>query len=128
MRNSTLGYWPIIVARDIQSPDRGLDDDQMLVDAFVKVLVEIRHRVDDSAASKLKTAGEGADHDGLRAQPQHDTRLVGWPGPWFVNLASGDNPGSLNSVNSFEYTAGRFAKYMIGPYLGATHRRATTRP
>ena len=40
-------------------------------------------------------------------------------GPWFVNLASGGAPGSLNSVNSFKYTAGRFAKYMYGPYLGA---------
>jgi hypothetical protein len=40
-------------------------------------------------------------------------------GPWFVNFASGSNPGSLNSVNSFKYTAGKFAKFMFGPYLGA---------
>jgi hypothetical protein len=40
-------------------------------------------------------------------------------GPWFVNFASGGDPGSLNSVNSFKYTAGKFAKYMFGPYLGA---------
>jgi hypothetical protein len=51
-------------------------------------------------------------------------------GPWFVNFASGDNPGSLNSVNSFKYTSGRFTKYMFGPYLGAyaqkTYNAATT--
>ena len=40
-------------------------------------------------------------------------------GPWFANFASGADPGSLNSVNSFKYTAGKFAKYMFGPYLGA---------
>jgi hypothetical protein len=39
-------------------------------------------------------------------------------GPWFANFASGADPGSLNSVNSFKYTAGKFAKYMFGPYLG----------
>ena len=39
-------------------------------------------------------------------------------GPWFVNFASGGNQGSLTSVNSFKYTAGKFTKYMFGPYLG----------
>jgi hypothetical protein len=40
-------------------------------------------------------------------------------GPWFVNFASGGAQGSLNSVNSFKYTAGKFTKYMFGPHLGA---------
>lgn len=40
-------------------------------------------------------------------------------GPWFVNFESNGDTGSLNSVNSFKYTYGRFTKYMYGPYFGA---------
>jgi hypothetical protein len=40
-------------------------------------------------------------------------------GPWYVGFNSGSGTGSLNSVNSFKYTAGRFTKYMFGPYFGA---------
>jgi hypothetical protein len=29
----------------------------------------------------------------------------------------------LNSVNSFKYTAGKFAKYMFGPYFDAYTQR-----
>lgn len=39
-------------------------------------------------------------------------------GPWFVDFGSGDSPGSLTSVNSFKYTAGRLSKHMFGPYFG----------
>jgi hypothetical protein len=40
-------------------------------------------------------------------------------GPWYVGFGSGGSSGSLNSVNSFKYTAGKFTKYMFGPYFGA---------
>jgi len=39
-------------------------------------------------------------------------------GPWYVNFGSAGSAGQLNSVNSFKYTAGRFTKYMFGPYFG----------
>jgi hypothetical protein len=49
-------------------------------------------------------------------------------GPWFVQFGGVD--AALNSVNSFKYTAGKFAKYMFGPYFGAyaqtTYVAATT--
>jgi hypothetical protein len=38
-------------------------------------------------------------------------------GPWYVNFGSAGSQGSLNSVNSFKYTSGRFTKYMFGPYF-----------
>jgi hypothetical protein len=40
-------------------------------------------------------------------------------GPWYVNFGSNGSTGSLNSVNSFKYTAGKLTKYMFGPYFGA---------
>ena len=40
-------------------------------------------------------------------------------GPWYVGFGSAGAQGSLNSVNSFKYTAGKFAKYMFGPYFDA---------
>ena len=39
-------------------------------------------------------------------------------GPWFVDFGSAGSTGSLTSVNSFKYTAGKFTKYMFGPYFG----------
>jgi hypothetical protein len=51
-------------------------------------------------------------------------------GPWYVGFGPGGGAGSLNSVNSFKYTAGKFTKYMFGPYFGAyaqkTYAAATT--
>lgn len=44
-------------------------------------------------------------------------------GPWYVGFGSGGSQGSLNSVNSFKYTAGKFAKYMFGPYFDAYTQR-----
>ena len=38
-------------------------------------------------------------------------------GPWYVGFGSNGTDGALNSVNSFKYTTGRFAKYMFGPYF-----------
>jgi hypothetical protein len=40
-------------------------------------------------------------------------------GPWFVGFNASAGTGSLNSVNSFKYTSGRFTRYMWGPYFGA---------
>jgi hypothetical protein len=40
-------------------------------------------------------------------------------GPWYVGFGSAGSQGSLNSVNSFKYTSGKFAKYMFGPYFDA---------
>jgi hypothetical protein len=40
-------------------------------------------------------------------------------GPWYVGFGSAGSQGALNSVNSFKYTAGKFAKYMFGPYFDA---------
>jgi hypothetical protein len=40
-------------------------------------------------------------------------------GPWYVGFGSNGATGSLNSVNSFKYTAGRLTKYMFGPFFGA---------
>ena len=40
-------------------------------------------------------------------------------GPWFVNFDSTSGTGSLNSVNSFKYTAGKLSKHMFGPYFGS---------
>jgi hypothetical protein len=39
-------------------------------------------------------------------------------GPWYANFNATTGTGSLNSVNSFKYTSGRFTKYMWGPYFG----------
>ncbi len=39
-------------------------------------------------------------------------------GPWYVQFNASTGTGSLNSVNSFKYTAGKFTKYMWGPYFG----------
>jgi hypothetical protein len=39
-------------------------------------------------------------------------------GPWYVGFNASNGTGSLNSVNSFKYTAGKFTKYMWGPYFG----------
>jgi hypothetical protein len=47
-------------------------------------------------------------------------------GPWFVNFGSGGSTGSLNSVNSFKYTAGRLSKYMFGPYFGSYAQKTYT--
>ena len=44
-------------------------------------------------------------------------------GPWFINFNSTNGTGSLNSLNSFKYTSGRFTKYMYGPYFGAYTQR-----
>ena len=38
-------------------------------------------------------------------------------GPWYLGFGSAGDQGSLNSVNSFKYTAGKFTKYMFGPYF-----------
>ena len=40
-------------------------------------------------------------------------------GPWFVNFDSTSGTSTLNSVNSFKYTAGKLSKHMFGPYFGA---------
>ena len=40
-------------------------------------------------------------------------------GPWYASFGSAESTGSLNSVNSFKYTAGKLTKYMFGPYFGA---------
>ena len=40
-------------------------------------------------------------------------------GPWYVGFGAAGSQGSLNSVNSFKYTSGKFAKYMFGPYFDA---------
>jgi V8-like Glu-specific endopeptidase len=40
-------------------------------------------------------------------------------GPWFVGFNTSTGVGTLNSVNSFKYTGGRFKGYMWGPYLGS---------
>ena len=40
-------------------------------------------------------------------------------GPWYVSFGANGSQGSLNSVNSFKYTSGRFTKYMWGPYFDA---------
>ena len=40
-------------------------------------------------------------------------------GPWWIGFGSSGSQGSLNSVNSFKYTAGKFVKYMWGPYFDA---------
>jgi hypothetical protein len=49
-------------------------------------------------------------------------------GPWFVKFGAAD--AALNSVNSFKYTVGKYAKYMFGPYFGPyaqkTYDTATT--
>jgi hypothetical protein len=42
-------------------------------------------------------------------------------GPWFINFNSANGTGSLNSLNSFKYTSGRFTKYMFGPCSARTH-------
>ena len=47
-------------------------------------------------------------------------------GPWFVNFSPSTGTGSLNSVNSFKYTAGKFTKYMFGPYFGSYARKTYT--
>lgn len=51
-------------------------------------------------------------------------------GPWFVGFSNGNSPGSLNSVNSFKYTAGKLKGHMFGPYFDAytqkTYTAATT--
>ncbi len=44
-------------------------------------------------------------------------------GPWYVGFNGTTGTGSLNSVNSFKYTSGRFTKYMWGPYFGAYTQR-----
>ena len=53
-------------------------------------------------------------------------------GPWYVGFGSAGSQGSLNSVNSFKYTSGKFAKYMFGPYFDAytqkTYTAAKTAP
>jgi hypothetical protein len=53
-------------------------------------------------------------------------------GAWWVGFGSAGSQGSLNSVNSFKYTAGKFAKYMFGPYFDAytqkTYAAARTAP
>jgi hypothetical protein len=40
-------------------------------------------------------------------------------GPWYVGFNASTGTGSLNSVNSFKYTVGKYTKYMWGPYFGA---------
>ena len=40
-------------------------------------------------------------------------------GPWYVGFGANGDQGSLNSVNSFKYTSGKFTKYMWGPYFDA---------
>jgi len=40
-------------------------------------------------------------------------------GPWFVGYNTTTGVGTLNSVNSFKYTGGKFRTYMWGPYLGS---------
>ncbi len=40
-------------------------------------------------------------------------------GPWFVGFNTATGVGTLNSVNSFKYTGGKFRTYMWGPYLGS---------
>ena len=40
-------------------------------------------------------------------------------GPWLVNFDATSGTGTLNSVNSFKYTAGKLSKHMFGPYFGA---------
>jgi hypothetical protein len=47
-------------------------------------------------------------------------------GPWYVGFGAAGSQGSLNSVNSFKYTAGKFAKYMFGPYFDAYTQRTYT--
>ncbi len=41
-------------------------------------------------------------------------------GPWFLGYSTATGVGTLNSVNSFKYTGGKFRSYMWGPYLGST--------
>ena len=40
-------------------------------------------------------------------------------GPWFLDFNEGSGTGTLTSVNSFKYTAGKYKSYMFGPYLGS---------
>ena len=40
-------------------------------------------------------------------------------GPWFVGYNTGTGVGTLNSVNSFKYSGGKFRGYMWGPYFGS---------
>jgi len=40
-------------------------------------------------------------------------------GPWFVTYSTSAGSGTLNSVNSFKYTVGKFRGYMWGPYFGS---------
>ena len=51
-------------------------------------------------------------------------------GPWFVGFSNGNSPGSLNSVNSFKYTAGKLKGHMFGPRFDddtqKTYTAATT--
>jgi hypothetical protein len=39
-------------------------------------------------------------------------------GPWYIDFNSTNGTGSLNSLNSFKYTSGKFTKFMFGPYFG----------
>jgi hypothetical protein len=47
-------------------------------------------------------------------------------GPWYVGFTASTGTGSLNSVNSFKYTSGRFTGYMWGPYFGNYTQRTYT--
>lgn len=40
-------------------------------------------------------------------------------GPWFVGYNNDTGVGTLNSVNSFKYSGGKFRGYMWGPYFGS---------
>lgn len=40
-------------------------------------------------------------------------------GPWFASYSTSVGSGTLNSVNSFKYTGGKFRGYMWGPYFGS---------
>jgi len=40
-------------------------------------------------------------------------------GPWFRSYDTASGVGTLTSVNSFKYRAGRYKSYMFGPYLGS---------
>ena len=51
-------------------------------------------------------------------------------GPWFKSFTAATETGTLTSVNSFKYTAGKFKNYMFGPSFGPytfkTYTVATT--
>jgi V8-like Glu-specific endopeptidase len=40
-------------------------------------------------------------------------------GPWFINYTASTGIGTLNSLNSFKYTSGRYNDKMYGPYFGS---------